>query len=54
MALKLLFALEFRSNNDRHRPVMQALELVKSKSLRHSGVRRALRRWKISSWARVV
>ena len=29
MALKLLFALEFRSNNDRHRPVMQALELVK-------------------------
>jgi hypothetical protein len=29
MALKLLFALEFRSNNDHHRPVMQALELVK-------------------------
>ena len=29
MALKLLFALEFHSNNDRHRPVMQALELVR-------------------------
>lgn len=29
MAPKLLAALEFRSNNDRHRPVMQALELVK-------------------------
>jgi len=25
----LLAALEFRSNNERHRPVMQALELVK-------------------------
>ncbi|MDV7213846.1 Tn3 family transposase, partial [Azotobacter beijerinckii] len=29
MVPKLLAALEFRSNNDRHRPVMQALELVK-------------------------
>ena len=29
MVPRLLFALEFRSNNDRHRPVMQALELVK-------------------------
>jgi hypothetical protein len=29
MVPKLLDALEFRSNNDRHRPVMQALELVK-------------------------
>ncbi len=29
MVSKLLDALEFRSNNDRHRPVMQALELVK-------------------------
>jgi TnpA family transposase len=29
MVPKLLFALEFRSNNERHRPVMQALELVK-------------------------
>jgi hypothetical protein len=29
MVPKLLAALEFRSNNERHRPVMQALELVK-------------------------
>jgi TnpA family transposase len=29
MVPKLLAALEFRSNNDRHRPVMQALDLVK-------------------------
>ena len=29
MVPKLLVALEFRSNNERHRPVMQALELVK-------------------------
>jgi hypothetical protein len=29
MVPKLLIALEFRSNNERHRPVMQALELVK-------------------------
>ncbi|MGE5532679.1 MAG: Tn3 family transposase, partial [Bacteroidota bacterium] len=29
MVPKLLDALEFRSNNDRYRPVMQALELVK-------------------------
>jgi TnpA family transposase len=29
MVPKLLAALEFRSNNDRHRPVMRALELVK-------------------------
>jgi TnpA family transposase len=29
MVPKLLAALEFRSNNDRHRPVMEALELVK-------------------------
>jgi len=29
MIPKLLAALEFRSNNDRHRPVMQALEVVK-------------------------
>jgi hypothetical protein len=29
MVPKLLTALEFRSNNERHRPVMQALELVK-------------------------
>lgn len=29
MVPKLLDALEFRCNNDRHRPVMQALELVK-------------------------
>jgi len=29
MVPKLLAALEFHSNNDRHRPVMQALELVK-------------------------
>ncbi|WP_348761156.1 hypothetical protein [uncultured Salinisphaera sp.] len=29
MVPQLLAALEFRSNNDRHRPVMQALELVK-------------------------
>jgi hypothetical protein len=29
MVPKLLSALEFRSNNERHRPVMQALELVK-------------------------
>ncbi len=29
MVPKLLDALEFRSNNDRHRPVMQALDLVK-------------------------
>lgn len=29
MVPKLLAALEFRSNNDRHRPVMQTLELVK-------------------------
>ena len=29
MLPKLLDALEFRSNNERHRPVMQALELVK-------------------------
>lgn len=29
MVPKLLGALEFRSNNERHRPVMQALELVK-------------------------
>jgi hypothetical protein len=26
---KLLVALKFRSNNERHRPVMQALELAK-------------------------
>jgi hypothetical protein len=29
MVPKLLAALQFRSNNERHRPVMQALELVK-------------------------
>jgi hypothetical protein len=29
MVPKLLAALEFRSNNERHRPVMQALQLVK-------------------------
>ncbi len=29
MAPKLLAALEFHSNNDRHRPVMQAIELMK-------------------------
>ena len=29
MVPKLLAALEFRSNNDRHRPVMRALDLVK-------------------------
>jgi hypothetical protein len=29
MVPKLLYALEFRSNNKRHRPVMRALELVK-------------------------
>ena len=29
MVPKLLASLEFRSNNERHRPVMQALELVK-------------------------
>lgn len=29
MVPKLLAALEFRSNNERHRPVMQALDLVK-------------------------
>jgi hypothetical protein len=29
MVPKLLVALKFRSNNDRHRPVMRALELVK-------------------------
>src|ERR1035438_7004188 len=29
MVPKLLAALDFRSNNERHRPVMQALELVK-------------------------
>jgi hypothetical protein len=28
MVPKLLAALEFRSNNERHHPVMQALELV--------------------------
>ncbi len=44
MVPKLLAVLEFRSNNDRHRPVMEALELVKTSPIPRCTPSRSRRR----------